>query len=217
MEWPTRCRYWKFLEVQAFLTKPRATPFKRFRTIGCAFELKILKGKYEGHYLAKDWAIHSTLPELDQALERRCPGGHLHREITGHATNVSGHYPQPMANAFHDHYRRLAGGTSAPAFSPHLPTVSPATCCVLSGGSRSSLGLVEERESRACCPSIDCSTYLVRSLVVDSSSSRRAAYLPRLEPDPAKRLPARPWNLPESSGGGRSAGTKIPSAHRSAS
>ena len=59
---------------------------------GCAFNLRSISGPRKGNKMGKAWHIKSTLPTIEQYLDRKCtcPCGYKHAEASGRNTAHTG-------------------------------------------------------------------------------------------------------------------------------
>ena len=112
LEWPARCRYWTEPAVLALLRLP-ALAWLDFRVRACAFGQLIEHGPRAGAFSTKQWRLVSTIPGLDSALGKPCPGGHEHGRTEGAQTKASGRYPPLMAQAFHRSFRDAEPATDS--------------------------------------------------------------------------------------------------------
>ena len=55
----------------------------------------------EDEHLLKSWRISARSAEFAAQLDRRCSGGHRHREIAHDQTAASAYYPKELANQIH--------------------------------------------------------------------------------------------------------------------
>ena len=90
-EWPHGCFGWRLQivqELQKLLTY--STEFN-----GCCYELV----DQHGALLKKPWKVISTMPKIDEFLERRCGHDHPHGLTHGLAAKISTYYTPAFADA----------------------------------------------------------------------------------------------------------------------
>ena len=96
--WPLRCRYWLDRHVQHLVTK--LLPHRAV-VQGCAYNMWPAGDYEEDEFLLKSWRLSCSSAEFAKLLDRRCCGGHRHREIAGDQTAESAYYPQELAAQIH--------------------------------------------------------------------------------------------------------------------
>ena len=103
LELPTMNTYWSTTMVMDF---ERKFNLKRYKTVGCEFELRAEFEPGKGLLMLKPWTLSTSSGTIGKALARECThSSSEHTSCAGKNTLVSENYPVLMAETLHKAFK----------------------------------------------------------------------------------------------------------------